>query len=75
MPSNYREVVVEKESVIAYDKQGFPIKEISFPKKEGEYSTDNATVRLVDISYPPERFVYKDVPPPIIKKAKETDYE
>ena len=29
---------VEKESVIAYDKQGFPIKEITFPKKEGEYA-------------------------------------
>lgn len=63
----------EKESVIAYDKQGFPIKEISFLK---EYSTNNATVRLDDISYPPERFVYKEEPAPvIIKKAKETDYE
>lgn len=29
--------VVEKESVIAYDKQGFPVKEISFTK-EGEYA-------------------------------------
>ena len=63
----------EKESAIVYDKQGFPIKEISFLK---EYSTNNATVKLDDISYPPERFVYKDDPPPIIiKKAKETDYE
>lgn len=75
MPSNYGEVVIDKESVIAYDKQGFPIKEISLSKKPGEYSTDNATVRLDDISYPPERFVYKDVPPPIVKKAREIDYE
>lgn len=45
-------------------------------KKEREYSTDNATVRLEDISYPPERFVYKETPPPIIiKKAEESDYE
>ena len=29
---------VEKESVIAYDKQGSPVKEIVFPKKEGEYA-------------------------------------
>ena len=65
---------LEEESVIAYDKQGFPIKEISF-SKSAEYSTDNATVKLDDISYPPERFVYKSVPPPIIKKAKEIDYE
>lgn len=39
------------------------------------FSTDNATVRLADISYPPERFVYRDIPAPIIKKAKEIDYE
>jgi hypothetical protein len=64
---------VEKESVVAYDKQGFPIKDISFLK---EYSTNNATVRLDDISYPPERFVYKEVPAPvIIKRAEESDYE
>ena len=66
---------VEKESVIAYDKQGSPVKEITFSKKELEYSTDNATVRFDDISYPPERFVYRDVPPPIVKKAREIDYE
>jgi hypothetical protein len=66
-------VIAEKESVIAYDKQGFPIKDISFLK---EYSTNNATVRLDDISYPPERFVYKEVPAPvIIKRAEESDYE
>ena len=64
---------VEKESVIAYDKHGFPIKEISFPKKEGEYS---GTIKLDGISYYPERFVYKEVPAPvIIKKAEESDYE
>lgn len=63
----------EKESVVAYDKQGFPIKDISFLK---EYSTNNATVRFDDISYPPERFVYKEVPAPvIIKRAEESDYE
>ena len=66
---------VKEESVVAYDKQGSPVKEITFSKKEREYSTDNATVILDDISYPPERFVYKDVPPPIVKKAREIDYE
>lgn len=32
---------VEKESITAYDKQGFPIKEITFSKKEGEYAPVN----------------------------------
>ena len=72
-PKGVKVVVVEKESVVAYDKQGFPIKDISFLK---EYSTNNATVRFDDISYPPERFVYKEVPAPvIIKRAEESDYE
>jgi hypothetical protein len=43
------EVVAEKESVIAYDKQGFPIKEISFPK-EGEYAP--VKLDLVKIATP-----------------------
>lgn len=32
-------------------------------------------VKKVELSYPPERFVYKDIPAPIIKEAEEKDYD
>lgn len=65
----------EIEIAVAYNKQGVPILKTPIFKKAGEYSTNNSTIKLDDISYPPEKFVYKDIPAPIIKRAKETDYE
>lgn len=45
---------VEKESVIAYDKQGFPIKEITFSKKEGEYAPVNLDLVKIVTPIPEE---------------------